>query len=90
MKTVTYTDLYEDWIAEILRELPHNSVVEDGYYSFYPACAVCEDGIYSSGSGLYSVYINGKRTGSHVGKKYLIDRLAHKTFTVITWEEAQS
>ena len=58
----------------------------DAHHEFYPAAAICEDGIYTSGDGMYTEYLDGKRTGNHVGRKYLIDCLAHKTFTVIERE----
>lgn len=83
MDRTTYSDLFEDEVAEILRCLPFNStVIMDAHHEFYPASMICEDGIYTSGSGMYAQYIDGKRTG-HVGQKHLIDRLAHETFTVI-------
>ena len=84
MEQTTYTDLFEDEVAEVLRGLPFSStIIMDAHSEFYPAAGICEDGIYSSGEGSYTEFWNGKRTGNHVGRKYLIDRLAHKTFTVI-------
>ena len=84
MDQITYTDLFEDEVAEILTHLPFRStVIMDAHHEFYPASMICEDGVYTSGDGMYTEYFNGKRTGNHVGRKYLIDNLAHKTFTVI-------
>ena len=83
-KTFTYTDLFEDEVAEIVRDLPHDStIIMDAYREFYPANMMCEDGVYTSGSGMYAEYLNGKRTGSIYGLKYLVDHLAHTTFKVI-------
>lgn len=84
MERTTYSDLFEDEVAEILHDLPFDStIIMTSHQEFYPAAAVYEDGITTSGQGLYTEFFNWKRTGSHVGKKYLIDNLAHKTFTVI-------
>lgn len=83
MKTITYQDLFEDEIAEILRNLPHNSVIErNDVYTYRPASMICEDGIYTSGKGSFTEYMYGKRTGNHVGMAYLTGVLSHTTFTV--------
>ena len=84
MERTTYSDLFEDEVSEILRNLPfHSTVIMDAHHEFYPAAMICEDGVYTSGENMYTEYMDGKRTGGHVGKKYLIDNLAHKTFTII-------
>lgn len=88
MKRTTYADLFEDEVAEILRDLPFRStIIMDSRHEFCPAAGICEDGVYSSGAGLFTEYLDGKRTGNHVGRRYLIDALAHKTFTIVTEEE---
>ena len=87
MKRTTYTELFEDEVWEILRILPFRStIIMDARHEFYPAAGVDEDGIRSSGKGLYTESLDGKRTGGHVTMQYLIDHLAHKTFTVIEEE----
>lgn len=87
MKRTTYTDLFEDEVAEILRNLPHGTmVIMDAWHEFYPASMICEDGVYTSGAGMFTEYFRGKRTGHYVNQKYLIDTLSHKTFTVVEKE----
>lgn len=87
MKRTTYSNLFEDEVAEILRPLPFNSaIIMDARHEFYPAAGIDEDGIRSSGKGLYTEFLDGKRTGNHVAMQYLIAHLAHKTFTVIEKE----
>lgn len=84
MKSETYTDLFEDEIAEVLRSHPDLNAITDAHREFYPARMICEDGVYTSGSGLFSVYMDGKRTGSHVSAQYIASALAHETFRVYT------
>ena len=43
--TATYKDLFEDEVAAILRSLPFTGSVRIGFYSFYPAGMICEDGM---------------------------------------------
>ena len=84
MNKTIYADLFEDEVAEVLRDLPFSStIIMDAHHEFYPAAGICEDGIYTSGTGMYTEFFNGKRTGSHVGRQYLIDHLAHTTFAVV-------
>ena len=83
MQITTYTDLFEDEVAEILRELTStNTSISYKTYTYKPACTICDDGIYTSGKGYFTEYYNGKYTGNHVGTGYLIRVLAHTTFTV--------
>ena len=83
MKRTIYSNLFEDEVAELLRELPHNNAIEpNDMYTYYPASMICEDGIYTSGKDSFTEYMYGKRTGNHVGTAYLIDKLAHTTFVV--------
>lgn len=81
MNETIYTGLFEDEVAEILRYLPARSIIIDNHNEFYPAAMICEDGIYSSGKGMYTQYINGKKAGV-VNQAYLINYLSHKTFSV--------
>lgn len=83
MSKTTYTDLFEDEVAEVLRDTARSSgIILEGYNEWYPARMVNEDGIYSSGSDMFTQYINGTRCG-YVSASYLISLLAHKRFTVI-------
>ena len=82
MNETIYADLFEDEVAEILRYLPARSVITDSHNEFIPAAMICEDGIYSSGEGMFTQYIDGKKAGT-VNQAYLIDYLSHKTFAVV-------
>lgn len=83
MANNVYSDLFEDEVAEILREISSvNTRILYGIYTYTPACMICEDGIYTSDKGYFTEYCNGKRTGNHVGTGYLIMSLAHATFTL--------
>lgn len=82
MNETIYADLFEDEVAEILRYLPARSVITDSHNEFVPAATICEDGIYSSGEGMFTQYIDGKKTGT-VNQSYLINYLPHKTFAVV-------
>ena len=82
MNETIYADLFEDEVAEILRYLPARSVITDNHNEFLPASMICEDGIYSSGEGMFTQYIDGKKAGA-VNEAYLIDYLSHKTFAVV-------
>ena len=83
MKTV-YTDLFEDEVADLLRENPTASV-ECGNYTYSPSAMICEDGIYTSGKSYYTEYFLGKRTGDHIHTSGLINRiLPHKEFILHT------
>ena len=84
MKT-TFTGLFEDEIAEILRFLPFRGSVKSGFYTWYPAGMICEDGIYTSGNGYFSEYLNGQRTGSHRSLEGLVRELAGEEFTITTY-----
>ena len=87
IKRNTYSGLFEDEIAEILRSLPlGRTVISDALHTWYPAAGVYEDGIVTSGSGLFSEYFLGKRTGNHIGCTGLIRCLAHEEFTVTVKE----
>lgn len=89
MKTVTYSDMFEDEIAEVLRDRPlAGTFIFIDRYMFSPACMICEDGIYTSGSGLFSEYLNGIRTGNHISVAGLAQALAHRTFTIKVREES--
>jgi hypothetical protein len=90
MKTVTCSDLFEDEIAEVLREYPqHDTLFFSGRYMFSPACMICDDGIYTSGAGYYTEYLDGVRTGNHISTGILIQALAHQTFTIKVREAAK-
>lgn len=81
MKTV-YKDLFEDEIAELLREHP-NASITCGYGHYTPGGAIYEDGIVTSGAGTYCEFWNGKRTGGHVPLERLIKHiLPHQEFTL--------
>ena len=80
--TATYSGLFEDEVAEILRLLPFRGSVNIGFYTYYPAGMICEDGIYTSGKGYFSEYLNGQRTGSHVARETLIRKLTGAEFTI--------
>ena len=83
MKTVTCSDLFEDEIAEVLREHPqHDTFIFIDRYMFTPACMICDDGIYTSGAGYFTEHLDGKRTGNHIRAAGLIQALAHRTFTI--------
>ena len=45
---------------------------------------ICEDGIYTSGNGYFTEYLNGQRTGSHRGSESLIRYLTGEEFTINT------
>ena len=83
--TTTYKGLFEDEVAAILRSLPFTGSVRIGFYSFYPAGMICEDGIYTSGNGYFSEYLNGQRTGSHRSLESLIRELTGEEFTITTY-----
>lgn len=84
MSQTVYSDLFEDEVSAILRSFPIDKIViMDSHHEYYPACTICEDGIYTSGKGLFTEYLDGKRTGNHVGLQYFINALAHKTFSII-------
>lgn len=79
-------DLFPDEIAEEIRSAgPDAEILYRGYYPhrFYPACMQCEGGVYTSGRGLYTEYVNGRREGSGYSVAYLCRKLAHKTFSII-------
>ncbi len=83
MSKTTYTDLFEDEVAEVLRDATRSGgIILEGCNEWYPAHMINEDGIYSSGSGMFTQYINGTRCG-YVSASYLISLLAHKPFTVV-------
>ena len=83
MKTITYSDLFEDEVAEVLRDHPlQNTIIFIDRYMFCPANMICEDGIYTSGAGYFSEYLNGIRTGNHINAKAFPHVLAHRLFTV--------
>lgn len=81
MNETIYAGLFEDEVAEILRYLPAKSIITDNHNEFVPAAMIYEDGIYSSGEGMFTQYIDGKKAGA-VNRAYLIDYLSHKTFAV--------
>ena len=80
-KTTIYADMWEDWIAEILREAGRDCVIRFENHEYRPACMRCEDGIYTSGAGYYIDYFYGVRSG-YVAREYLIAALAHKEFSI--------
>ncbi len=80
----TYSGLLEDEIAELLRSLPGDHSITTAYHSYYPARMICEDGIYTSGAGRYTEYLQSRYTGNHISRTGLINRLAGCTFTVRT------
>ena len=83
MKTV-YDGLFEDEVAELLRE-NQTASVECGNSTYYPACMMCYDGIYVSGEGYYTEYYLGKRTDNHIHIKGLINTvLPHTEFILHT------
>ena len=82
MTETIYTGLFEDEVADVLRSAGPGAVVRSGFYSWHPSGMICEDGLYSSGAGYYTVFIAGRRAGYHDHVKYLQRRLAHKEFTV--------
>lgn len=89
MKTVTYSDLFEDEIAEAIRDHPlTDTFIFIDRYMFSPACMICDDGIYTSGAGYFTEYLDGKRTGNHIRAASLIRALAHRTFTIKVREES--
>lgn len=81
--TVVYADLFEDEVAEVLRDIPGTgAVVMDAHREFYPARMMCEDGTYSPGNNMFTEYLDGRRSGQ-VNTRYMIAALTHKTFRVI-------
>ena len=86
MKTYSFSDLFEDEVAEVIRSAGHRSRIACGLFSWAPACMMCEDGIYTSGTGYMVEYIQGRRT-AYVGIGSVIRRLAHEYFTVTVFEE---
>ena len=89
MKTVTYSDLFEDEIAEVLRDHPlAGTFIFIDRYMFSPACMICDDGIYTAGEGYFTEFLGGYRTGNHIAASRLIQALAHRTFTIKVREES--
>lgn len=83
MKETIYSGLFEDEIAELLRSLPFRSIIQIGeHMELYPSAGMYEDGISSSGNGMFSIYMDGRRTGGTINTRRLIEILAHATFTV--------
>lgn len=77
-----FSDLFEDEVADALRSAVHGSVIRSGLYSWRQAHTLCEDGVYSSGTGYYVEYIDGRRSGI-VGAGSLIRRLSHADFEIM-------
>lgn len=78
-----YTGLFEDEVSEVIREAGPEHTIIHGFFSYSPAHMITDDGIYSSGNGLYTVRIDGRRAG-YIHRARLIDKLAHETFEI--WE----
>lgn len=81
MFEVVHRDLFPDEVAEEIRDAGPDAVIRSGFSVYHPARMQCEDGIYTSGAGLYTEYINGRRAGT-VGIPFLCNHLAHKTFSI--------
>ena len=84
MTVKKYADLFEDEISELLRSMEHNQTIEYGTHEYKRSGMIAEDGIYTNGSGYFTEYFNGHRSGT-VNAGYLVTALFHKEFTIYTF-----
>lgn len=82
MKTARFSGLFEDEVSEELRNAGPGAVIRSGPRSWRPACMLCDDGVYTSGSGYYVEYTDGSRSGI-VDTGYLIRSLSHTAFEIM-------
>lgn len=80
MKRV-YIGLFEDEVSEVIREAGPEHTIIHGFFSYSPAHTIDDDGIYSSGKGLYTMRIDGRRAG-YIHRARLIASLAHESFEI--------
>lgn len=81
-----YKGLFEDEIAELLRELEDNAYIVTGLHfetAYIKIHTLYEDGIISTVNDYYIHYINGKQCG-FVGIGSVINSLAHNEFYIET------
>lgn len=74
--------LFEDEVSEELRNAGPGAVIRSGPRSWRPACMLCDDGVYTSGSGYYVEYTDGSRSGI-VCAGSLVRRLSHTEFVIV-------
>ena len=76
-----YTGLFEDEIAELLRDMQHDDVIIIRGTLYRPACAICDDGINTAGAD-YFLEIDAHGSRSHVSRSDVVNRLAHSEFSI--------
>ena len=77
-----YAGLFEDEVAELLRSAAPGAVNVWRPVSWSMAHTLAEDGIYTSGAGYVTEYINGIRSGIRSAAS-LVSRLAHTDFEIM-------
>lgn len=82
MKTDRFSDLFEDEVSDVLRSAGPGAVIMAGAFTWYPSGMLAEDGIYTSGSGYVTEYIDGRRSGIR-SAAFLVSRLAHTDFEIM-------
>ena len=77
-----YTGLFEDEVADVFRSAAPGAVIVSGPFSWSMAHMLADDGIYTSGAGYVTEYINGARSGIRSADS-LVSRLAHTDFEIM-------
>ena len=84
MKISEYKDLFEDEVAEILRELPDDSCIKCSPFSYFKKLgALYEDGLVQSTNGQYYNKYCGRESYGYIHRNQLISVLSHSTFSVV-------
>ena len=82
MKTARFSGLFEEEVSDLLRSAAPGAVIVSGPFSWSMAHTLAEDGIYTSGAGYVTEYINGARSGI-CSAAFLVSRLAHTDFEIM-------
>ena len=77
-----YTGLFEDEVADVLRSAGPDVVIMSGPFSWHRSGMLVEDGVYTSGAGYVTEYIDGASSGT-VHRSRLVSRLAHTDFDIM-------
>ena len=82
MKTARFSGLFEDEASDVLRSAGPGAVIMAGAFTWHPSGMLAEDGVYTSGSGYVTEYIDGRRSGIRSAAS-LVSRLAHTDFEIM-------
>ena len=82
MKTYKYSGLSANDVLQALACAGRNYTIRRGWLSWRPAAGILEDGIFSSGSGLFLQLIDGRRSG-YVSRDFLVSSLVNTDFEIV-------